>query len=66
MTSLTFVLPLYSIMAAIITLTVAVGVQDRPAAAPAFPAMWDKNFQLFAHCTWAEAGAALGTLVCEC
>lgn len=56
---------LISIMAAIITLTAAVGAQDRPAAAPAFPEMWDKNFQLFAHCTWAQAGSALGTLVCE-
>lgn len=54
---------LISIMAAIITLTAAVGAQDRPSAAPAFPEIWDKNFQLFAHCTWAEAGAALGTLV---
>lgn len=48
---------------AVLTVTVAVGVQDRPAAAPPAPAPWDKNFQLFGSPTMAEAGAALGTIV---
>lgn len=52
-------------MSAILTLTIAVGVQSRPAAAPAAPAPWDKNFQLFGNPTWAEAGSVLGTIVCE-
>ncbi|ORY88580.1 transmembrane amino acid transporter [Leucosporidium creatinivorum] len=52
-----------SIMSAILTLTIAVGVQSRPAAAPAAPAPWDKNFQLFGNPTWAEAGSTLGTIV---
>lgn len=53
----------HSIMAAILTLTIAVGVQSRPAAAPPAPAPWDKNFQLFGNPTWAEAGSVLGTIV---
>ncbi|ORY88583.1 transmembrane amino acid transporter protein-domain-containing protein [Leucosporidium creatinivorum] len=53
---------LVSIMVSMLTLAIAVGVQDRPAAAPAAPAPWDKNFKLFGSPTFAEAGAALGTV----
>lgn len=52
-------------MSAILTLAVAVGLQDRPAVAPPAPEPWDKNFQLFTHCSWADAGSALGTIVCD-
>ncbi|KAK4049683.1 hypothetical protein OIV83_003958 [Microbotryomycetes sp. JL201] len=54
---------LVSIVAALLTLAVAVGVQDRPAAAPQPPAVWDKEIRVFATPTFAEAASSLGTIV---
>ncbi|SCZ96029.1 BZ3500_MvSof-1268-A1-R1_Chr8-1g09956 [Microbotryum saponariae] len=51
-----------SIFSAIFTLGVAVGVQDRPAAAPQ-TGPWDGHFQLVGHPTFFEASSALGTIV---
>ncbi|BEJ10830.1 hypothetical protein CspHIS471_0102520 [Cutaneotrichosporon sp. HIS471] len=53
---------LFSIMASIITLTVAVGVQDRPSEAPQ-TGPWDKDLQIFAHPTFAEAMSAINGIV---
>lgn len=44
------------------TLTIAVGLQDRPDAAPA-TGPWDKDFLLIGKPTVAEATAALGSIV---
>ncbi|KAL1408875.1 hypothetical protein Q8F55_005689 [Vanrija albida] len=52
-----------SIMAAIITLTVAVGVQDRPSEAPPAPAPWDKGVLIIAHPTFAQAMSAINGIV---
>ncbi|KAM0787036.1 hypothetical protein ACM66B_006302 [Microbotryomycetes sp. NB124-2] len=54
---------LVSIVAALLTLAVAVGVQDRPAAAPQPPAIWQKEIRIFASPSFAEAASSLGTLV---
>ncbi|KAK4056154.1 hypothetical protein OIO90_002885 [Microbotryomycetes sp. JL221] len=54
---------LVSIVSALITLAVAVGVQDRPAAAPQPPLPWDKNLKIFASPTFAQAASSLGTIV---
>jgi hypothetical protein len=56
---------LVSIMSSIIVVCVAVGVQDRPALAPAAPAMFDLNLKAFGSPTFAEIGNSLGTLVCK-
>ncbi|SGY39804.1 BQ5605_C003g02279 [Microbotryum silenes-dioicae] len=51
-----------SILSAIFTLGVAVGVQDRPAAAPQ-TGPWDGHFQLVGHPKFYKALSALGTIV---
>ncbi|KAF5847286.1 hypothetical protein GGP41_000043 [Bipolaris sorokiniana] len=53
---------LAGIMSAIITLTVAVSLQDRPSAAPQF-GPWQSDFELFKSPTFAEAAAALSSIV---
>ncbi|ORY88481.1 transmembrane amino acid transporter protein-domain-containing protein [Leucosporidium creatinivorum] len=54
---------LVSIMTSIIVVCVAVGVQERPALAPAAPALFDLNLKAFGSPTFAEIGNCLGTLV---
>lgn len=54
---------LISIMGSIITVCVAVGIQDRPALAPPAPALFDKNLKAFGSPTFAEAANSLGTVV---
>lgn len=46
----------------VMTLTIAVGLQDRPDAAPE-TGPWDKDFLLIGNPTVAEATAALGSIV---
>lgn len=46
----------------VLTLTVAVGVQERPSAAPQ-TGPWDKKFVLFGDPTFAEASSSLAALV---
>ncbi|KAG9203086.1 hypothetical protein G6514_003609 [Epicoccum nigrum] len=53
---------LAGILSAIITLTVSVGLQDRPSAAPQF-GPWESDFELFKSPTFANAAAALSSLV---
>lgn len=52
-----------SIFASILTLTVAVGVQDRPSDAPAAPLPWDANVQITASPVFAAAMTALGSVL---
>ncbi|WWC88616.1 uncharacterized protein L201_003529 [Kwoniella dendrophila CBS 6074] len=54
---------LVSIMSALITLTIAVGVEDRPATAPQAPESWDKNLVIFGNPTFTEAITAVSALV---
>ncbi|WWC64344.1 uncharacterized protein I303_106954 [Kwoniella dejecticola CBS 10117] len=51
-----------SIMAALLTLAIAVGVEDRPAAAPQV-GPWDKDLVLFGNPNFTDAIAAISTLV---
>ncbi|KAI9695088.1 MAG: hypothetical protein M1820_008950 [Bogoriella megaspora] len=51
-----------SILTAILTLTISVGVQDRPAAAPQ-TGPWQSNFKLFKSPSTAEALASLSSIV---
>lgn len=51
-----------SIALAVFTLTIAVGVQERPSAAPAEDD-WNKEFVIFGNPTFAEASSALGSIV---
>jgi len=53
---------LIGIVTAIFTLTVSVGVQDRPSAAPQF-GPWNSDFELFKNPSFVEASAALSSLV---
>ncbi|ODN90831.1 hypothetical protein L198_06148 [Cryptococcus wingfieldii CBS 7118] len=53
---------LTSIVAAIITLTIAVGIQDRPALAPQ-TGDWDKGFNVIGNPTFLEASSAVASLV---
>jgi hypothetical protein len=54
-----------SVMAAILTITVAVGIQDRPSAAPQV-GPWDKNIAVVNHeGTFLGGMAAVSTVVCE-
>ncbi|GMK59638.1 hypothetical protein CspeluHIS016_0802440 [Cutaneotrichosporon spelunceum] len=53
---------LISIMASIITLTVAVGVQSRPSDAPQ-TGPWDKEVKIFGNPTFAEAMSAINGIV---
>lgn len=49
-------------MASVITVSAAVGVQDRPSLAPP-TGPWDKQLKMFGSPTFAEAASALGTIV---
>ncbi|KAF4776081.1 transmembrane amino acid transporter [Colletotrichum scovillei] len=53
---------LICIMSAIFTVTVAVGVQDRPAAAPQ-TGHWTSDYKVVGSPTFAQASSALSTLV---
>ena len=53
---------LTSIIVAVLTLTISVGVEDRPAAANQ-TGPWEKDLILFGNPTFAEAADALGTLI---
>ncbi|KIW45217.1 uncharacterized protein PV06_03619 [Exophiala oligosperma] len=55
-------LGLTCILTAIITLTVAVGVQNRPSAAPQQGA-WSSDYKLFNNPSFSDASAALSSLV---
>lgn len=46
----------------VVTVTIAVSLQDRPAAAPQF-GPWESDFKLFGTPTFVEAAAALSSLV---
>lgn len=52
-----------SIFAAIMTMTVAVGVQDRPSDAPQPPLPWDAGMRIAASPTFAKAANALGSVL---
>ncbi|KAL7418998.1 hypothetical protein Q5752_006682 [Cryptotrichosporon argae] len=51
-----------SVMGAILTITIAVGVQDRPVAAPA-TGPWDKDIHAFIDTTFLSAMSAVATVV---
>ncbi|KAE8137477.1 transmembrane amino acid transporter [Aspergillus pseudotamarii] len=53
---------LFSILGAIITLTIAVGIQDRPASAP-LEGPWKSDYELFKKPSFLEAASAISTLV---
>lgn len=53
---------IFSIMAAILTLTIAVGVQDRPDKAPK-EGPWDKDLKVFGNPTFAQAMSAINGIV---
>lgn len=52
-----------SIIASILTLTVAVGVQGRPYGVPPAPEPWDKGFKIVGNPTFAEAMSAINGIV---
>ena len=56
---------LFGLMSAIITLTISVGVQDRPAAAPQ-TGPYDLDVIIVAHPTFLEAMPALSTVRSHC
>lgn len=51
------------IFSSLITLAIAVGIQDRPNAAPKAPLPWDKQVKTFANPTLLEAMAAISTVI---
>uniref|UniRef100_L2G2Y0 Amino acid permease n=1 Tax=Colletotrichum fructicola (strain Nara gc5) TaxID=1213859 RepID=L2G2Y0_COLFN len=53
---------LVAILSSILTLTIAVGIQDRPAAAPQ-GGVWVSDYVIVGKPTFAEASSALSTLV---
>jgi hypothetical protein len=53
---------LISIVAAVLTLTVSVGVQDRPALAPQ-TGEWDKDFRIIGQPTFLQASSAISNLI---
>ncbi|KAG8624754.1 hypothetical protein KVT40_007821 [Elsinoe batatas] len=53
---------LFGILAAIFTLTVSVGIQDRPAAAPQ-DGPWESDFKAFGNPSFTEAISAVSALV---
>ncbi|OCF62257.1 hypothetical protein L486_01925 [Kwoniella mangroviensis CBS 10435] len=53
---------LFSIVSAILTVTIAVGVQDRPALAPT-TGEWDKDFHVIGHPTFLQASSAISSLI---
>ncbi|KAJ3515165.1 hypothetical protein NM208_g14999 [Fusarium decemcellulare] len=50
-----------SIVIAVFTITIAVGIQDRPAAAPSGP--WKSDYELFKQPSFNEAMSALTTII---
>jgi hypothetical protein len=54
---------LLSILSAVLVMTISVGVQDRPADAPAAPDPWDKDFKVFATPSFADAISAVATIL---
>ncbi|WOO81568.1 N amino acid transport system protein [Vanrija pseudolonga] len=52
-----------SLMAALLTLTISVGLQGRPADAPRPPAPWTKEFKIVGRPTFEEAMAAISTVL---
>ncbi|KAH0429608.1 amino acid transporter [Colletotrichum camelliae] len=52
-----------SILSALLVLTISVGVQDRPAAAPQTNTTWASDYVLFANPTPSEAFAAVSSIV---
>lgn len=53
---------LVSILAAIFTVTISVGVQDRPALAPK-TGPWETGFQVIGHPSFTEASSAISALI---
>ncbi|KAF7715060.1 Uncharacterized protein PECH_003530 [Penicillium ucsense] len=53
---------LFAILTSIMIVTVAVGIQDRPSAAPK-DAVWVSDYKLFAHSSFYQAISAISTLV---
>ncbi|WWC62324.1 uncharacterized protein I303_104920 [Kwoniella dejecticola CBS 10117] len=53
---------LVSIVSAILTVTIAVGVQDRPALAPQ-TGEWDKDFHVIGQPTFLQASSAISSLI---
>jgi hypothetical protein len=53
---------LVSIVSAVLTLTVSVGVQDRPALAPQ-TGEWDRDFQITGSPTFLQASSAISNLI---
>jgi amino acid permease len=51
------------IFSSLITLAIAVGIQDRPNAAPQAPLPWDKSVKAFNSPTLLEAMAAISTII---
>jgi hypothetical protein len=51
-----------SILAAIFTVTISVGVQDRPALAPK-TGPWETGFQVIGHPSFTEASSAISALI---
>ncbi|WWC70826.1 uncharacterized protein I206_104778 [Kwoniella pini CBS 10737] len=54
---------LVSIMSALLTLTIAVGLEDRPATAPQGGDTWDKELVIFGNPSFTEAITAVSALV---
>ncbi|KAL1408654.1 hypothetical protein Q8F55_005467 [Vanrija albida] len=54
---------LISLVASVLIVTIAVGVQDRPAAAPPAPAPWDKDIKIFASATFQQVMGAISTVL---
>lgn len=54
---------LISIMAAILALTIAVGVEERPADAPPYPEPWSKDLKITNAATLAQAMTAINSIL---
>lgn len=52
-----------SILAAVLAMTIAIGLQDRPHDAPKAPLPWDKDFKLFVDASFAKAISAVATIL---
>ena len=52
-----------SILSAIFTLTIAVGVEDRPASAPKTPGPWHSDWTATTDSSFAEAMSAIATMI---
>lgn len=53
---------LFSLLVAVLTMTVSVGIQNRPAAAPQ-TGPWDKDLRIFAKPTFSSAMTAVDTVL---